>query len=497
MRKVPGSCSAIPRFQRLAICVAVALALGNTGVSTADELASRDLAAPASMSGHWRGNPSSWSPRSSRQAGTVDSLISGFSRYSGGWPAMTSSVPNGTAPLEVANCDDAGTGSLRATIAAAVSGDTVDLSQLTCSTITLTSGAISFVKANFNITGPGASSLAIDGGGKFSIFRDGSISTLSISGLTLTNGYFNQYYGHGGCVFSQGNVNLQNVIVSNCVVKGGYARGGGIFAVGNLTIANSVITGNVANGENLTSSGGGFLVGGDLLMQYSTLSNNAAVISPTGNFALAGGADTFGNVVIQGSTISGNQAINVAAIVFEAKGAQTALMTNSTVSGNVATSNGPFGSLFTSIPMTVYNSTIAFNTGAGCGGLYAAYHRVTLQSSILAGNSVRDLGLVNGATVVGANNLITTATSVPPGTIRACPRLAPLADNGGVTLTHALLQSSPAIDMGNNSMSLADDQRGSGFPREFGAGADIGAFEWQGVADDQVFNSGFEFSCDL
>jgi hypothetical protein len=491
MQKIPGSSLAIPHAKRLAACMAVALALGNTAASATDEVASHGLAFGPSV------NPSNWSPRGSREASVIDSLSNEFPSYLGRWPAVTSPVPSGAAPLEVANCDDSGAGSLRATVAAATSGDTVDLSQLPCSTITLTSGAISFFKTDLNITGPGASSFAIDGGGKFSIFRHAGTGTLSVSGLTLTNGYLNQYYGHGGCVFSQANVNLQNVTVSSCVVQGGYARGGGIFAVGNLTLVNTLITGNTANGEDLTSSGGGFLVGGTLLMQNSTLSNNAAVVSPTGQFAVAGGADTFGNVVIQGSTISGNQAINVAAIVFEAKGTQTAMMINSTVSGNIATFGGPFGSLFTSIPLTIYNSTIAFNTGTGCGGLYAAYARVTLQSSILAGNSVRDLGLVAGATVVGANNLISQAASVPAGTIRACPRLLPLADNGGVTLTHVLLQSSPAIDMGNNTMSLANDQRGIGFPRVFGATADIGAFEWQGATDDRIFNSGFEFTCDL
>jgi len=42
----------------------------------------------------------------------------------------------------VVNCDDSGLGSLRDVVAGAGSGDTVDMGQLSCSTITLTSGAI-------------------------------------------------------------------------------------------------------------------------------------------------------------------------------------------------------------------------------------------------------------------------------------------------------------------------------------------------------------------
>ena len=49
----------------------------------------------------------------------------------------------GAATLPVTNClDDGSVGTLRSVIATAVDGDVVDLTQLTCSTITLTAGAI-------------------------------------------------------------------------------------------------------------------------------------------------------------------------------------------------------------------------------------------------------------------------------------------------------------------------------------------------------------------
>ncbi len=59
------------------------------------------------------------------------------------------------------------------------------------------------------------------------------------------------------------------------------------------------------------------------------------------------------------------------------------------------------------------------------------------------------------------------------------PMLGPLADNGGPTLTMALLPGSPAIDAGNTSLAPATDQRG--FPRPAGLAADIGAFEYGSV----------------
>ena len=59
------------------------------------------------------------------------------------------------------------------------------------------------------------------------------------------------------------------------------------------------------------------------------------------------------------------------------------------------------------------------------------------------------------------------------------PKLGPLADNGGPTLTMALLPGSPAIDAGNTSLAPATDQRG--FPRPAGLAADLGAFEYGSV----------------
>jgi hypothetical protein len=55
-----------------------------------------------------------------------------------------------------------------------------------------------------------------------------------------------------------------------------------------------------------------------------------------------------------------------------------------------------------------------------------------------------------------------------------------LDDNGGPTLTHALLSGSPAIDAGNNAYATDWDQRGPGFPRIVNGIIDIGAFEYQG-----------------
>jgi hypothetical protein len=59
--------------------------------------------------------------------------------------------------------------------------------------------------------------------------------------------------------------------------------------------------------------------------------------------------------------------------------------------------------------------------------------------------------------------------------------LGPLQNNGGPTLTHALLAGSPAIDAGDPSFTPPPfyDQRGPGFRRVVNGRIDIGSFEVQ------------------
>ena len=75
----------------------------------------------------------------------------------------------------------------------------------------------------------------------------------------------------------------------------------------------------------------------------------------------------------------------------------------------------------------------------------------------------------------------------------AVASLGPLQDNGGPTLTRALLIGSAAIDKGNSSGGtdnlgafLMTDQRGVHRPN--GPACDIGAVEF----DDIIFQNGFD-----
>jgi hypothetical protein len=65
--------------------------------------------------------------------------------------------------------------------------------------------------------------------------------------------------------------------------------------------------------------------------------------------------------------------------------------------------------------------------------------------------------------------------------INTDPMLGPLQNNGGLTLTHALLAGSSAIDAGDPNFTPPPfyDQRGPGFNRVVNGRIDIGSFEVQ------------------
>jgi len=414
----------------------------------------------------------------------------------------------------VSNCLDSGSGSLRDTIAAVttVSNDEVTFSaSLPCSTITLSSGEIPVTQVNLSISGPGAGALAISGGGIHRVFRHDGSGTLNITGLTITQGKYEANSGtaRGGCLRSAGNIVLTDSTVSSCIARAtasASAYGGGIFTSGDLYLIRSTLADNIVAGPSDTAMvfhrvwGGGAFVGGGLIVSYSTIVNNIA--NTPDHRATGGGLYTYGNAQVDQSTISGNQADSAGGWGARSPGGgNTISIVNSTISGNSASAT--VGAMSSVPALTLLNTTVAFNQAADAdGGLYVRA-TLTLKSSIVADNinyltgTASDLGGLLGTTVLGSYNLITSSTLlIPPDTIMTCPQLVGLADNGGVTRTHALKHTSPAINHGNGAQFPAIDQRGPGFPRPIGAGVDIGAYERQGAKDDGVFNGGFESTCD-
>lgn len=472
--------------------------------------------------------------------------------------ALVAAASAHATPPAVINCADHGGGSLRAAVQGAVSGDTIDLSELQCSLITLTTGRID-TNNQLTIQGPGSTHLTIDGNRSDRVFNHASNNILTLNGMTLTRGANDLV---GGCVYATGTVILNDTTITACELRNisgtGFYKGGGIMVQGDLfmyssTISNNIlstdlgnalgggafaygdmvvsattisgnrassaathafidgggaysfhnmqllastITGNTAEGVGASSSahGGGVYALGELLSRYDTFDGNHAT-SP--HDSGGGGATTLGRAYIQWTTVSANEAGNAGGLeLFGGNTSTPSIVFESTISGNHATS-GSAGGLHTDAAIALQNCTIAFNTEQTLGGagLLANDYAVDLQSTIIANNTAAsapsDVGTKHNGTIAtsSSHNLVVMSTlALPADTIQSDPRLDPLRDNGGGTLTHALRANSPAINHGIVVRNWNTDQRGTGFPRVLGSAPDIGAFEFN---PDIIFANGF------
>jgi len=422
---------------------------------------------------------------------------------------------NPASPLHhVTSCNDDPNdpGSLRSIVAAAttVSGDHIDFAQLMCSTITLdaTNGALTVMQSTLYLDGPGAANLTIDAnGGSQALYHFGG-GTLYISDLTIANGHYtSSTLPNGGCICSEGNVQLFQSVVTHCDVTssdvGKPALGGGVYTRGTLTLVRSTISdAHAFSMSGGISAGGGACVGGDFFSHDSTIDKSSAE-PVSGATAFGGGVYVVGSIAdIEGTTVSANRAAYYGGLALIV--GTGSIISNSTVSGNFASI--AYGGAWTDRPLTLENSTIAFNhseLGPDKGsGLFIRDTTLTLQSSIIAGNSgvsgTPDLGGLN-AQVSGGRNLVASSGLVLPigtGNIEGvCPKLDPLLDNGGYTHTHGLNHASPAIDAGDAGNTTLD-QRGA--PRPTGIAADIGALERQPTdVDERILASNFDGFCDF
>lgn len=139
--------------------------------------------------------------------------------------------------------------------------------------------------------------------------------------------------------------------------------------------------------------------------------------------------------------------------------------------------------------MSLTNCTLAQNTGSGGGGPGNAAGglsawQIQLVNTLLATNRPANCG----STTTDLGHNISSDASFPfsgaGSQNNVDPQLTPLADNGGPTLTMALLCSSPAIDAGDTASAPATDQRGVSRPS--GPAADVGAYEFPPTAPDIV-----------
>src|SRR5688572_9349103 len=177
--------------------------------------------------------------------------------------------------------------------------------------INLTSPLPDLSRSNTFINGPGADKLTVRRTGihgNYRIFNVTATGTVSISGITITNGLASSSNG-GGIANGSGTLNIANCMIRSKHVSGGAGRGNSNLG-GTVTLTNSTIVSNIAislgNGGNIFNGAGGVLnvfnctissgvagTGGGIFNGSGNGTSIAHVVNSTlyGNFAgLIGGA---------------------------------------------------------------------------------------------------------------------------------------------------------------------------------------------------------------
>jgi hypothetical protein len=364
------------------------------------------------------------------------------------------------------------------------------------------------------VNGASEPSAVVDGGGLDRVLQITSGAAATISGVTIRNG---RPEAGGGGIANDGSLVLSIVAVTD----NRSIFGAGIHNRGALTLTHSNIRRNIAIPSPPISfpGGGGILNEANLAIDDSTVADNQA---DDGGGISSSGALALTRVTVSGNTASGEAPHGIAGGgrgggIISFAGSITA--ENVTISGNEAAaldglsggSGGLGGGIFGGAAgnWSLINVTIAENfasslpgasqpedEGEGGGILYLGGGEVSLRNTIVARNQATRGGDCSGPITSLGHNLDSdgTCSLTGPGDIsNADPLIAPLADNGGPTQTHALIQGgcptdacivpSPAIDAGDAAACPGTDQRGE--PRPFdgdGDGVsecDVGAYEVQ------------------
>ncbi len=243
------------------------------------------------------------------------------------------------------------------------------------------------------------------------------------------------------------------------------------FGGSEFRVSRSVVEANVAGYKEA-----GLVVSrGDTTITDTTIRNNVSIDGPCGGLC-----NDDGHVLLERSAIHANRGGGIV------NGYGTMTVVASTISGNYNSSNGGNG-IFNQGLFYLRWSTVAGNhagseEGEGCGIVSSDTDGgLRLLGSIVAGH-VGGQDCAGGDIVSEGWNLASDGScplSGPGDRPSTDPRLGPLADNGGPTWTHTLLDGSPAINAIARGMAGCGegilDQRG--LPRPLGDRCDIGAFE--------------------
>jgi hypothetical protein len=327
-----------------------------------------------------------------------------------------------------------------------------------------------------------------------SVIRDNEASAFSGGGIAVGGEFFiadslirgNRARQDGG-----GLANSGSATITGTKFEGNTAllrHGGGLRNLGSASITGGSFDSNSAAGD-----GGGIRNGTTEFARAATISLVDVSLSQNTSGGVGGGVANGGmgsastEATFLRTTLQSNTAVYGGGIANFGNDVLPGIwgtvgITNSTISGNQATSAG--GGISNGGGFSVTNATIAFNTAPADQAIEnGPFSGIQMINTI-----VHSVGPANDCSPSAISSLGHNLSSDGTCNLNAAgdlpntdPLLEPLDDNGGFTQTHALASGSPAIDAADGAACPSTDQRGA--PRPFeddsdgAAACDIGAYE--------------------
>jgi len=367
---------------------------------------------------------------------------------------------------------------------------------------------------NNDVTLDGEGNLTVDGNDDHRVLSVSAGITTELVGMTVTRGRLPQTSEQGGGILNEGTLTItKSTVASNGTPgddSGGGAEGGGIYNSGTLTLEDSAVRENGAwEGCGIYNTGTATLINSDVSQNggpYPSYVWSGSGIGSIGTLTLIdtvvtlnedGGGDaaainSWGTMTLINSAVLDNVSSQSAAV----GSSGSATLINSTVSGNsggIASGNEIWGGT-----LTLINSTVVAHQW---GLAIDIYGELIATNSIIVGRLPvppvdHACGFPGGSSTSGGGNIESPGDSCgfdqPTDQVNVSAadlNLSPLADNGGPTMTHALLPGSVAIDWIPEAMCLdaagdplTTDQRGEERPVAIVGTepkCDVGAFEVQ------------------
>jgi hypothetical protein len=425
---------------------------------------------------------------------------------------------NGFGPLDVESLGGVGT--------LAISGSTF-------SGNTIGVGGEAFGTVSILFTTSGSSATVTDSTFTGNTLGGGASGSGGNDGLA-SGGGIDMQSSNGGSLSVERSVFTNNRLGGNGAggSSSGAGNGGGIEAFfsgpGSLTVDHSTFSGNTLGGSGGAGMFSGDGTGGGIEASFSTVPSTMSITSSVFGDNVLGGAGGSGDnsgdgeggglslgstsglaATIAGNSFSSNRlGGNGGSATGAGSGTGGGILldtfflqshvtiANNTFAGNAAGGTGGSGGAGDGVgaglaieggTISLLNDTFAGNTipsaggeGAGIFGQNGATSAVTLENTIVAGNTIAGAASSCSSPLTSAGHNLESSSPSQCGLgaagdlVGVGPLLGPLQDNGGPSPTQALLPGSPAINAGDNSGCPATDQRGVARPQGI---CDIGAYE--------------------